>query len=73
MMQHEIETLNTEDFKRTCNWLQMLTQLIEEQQDSTLPNAAVSLAQWEIECEELRYSIWSRMQRNHFLISQHPV
>ena len=55
LSQHEIETLNTEEFKRTCNWLQMLTQLIEEQHDSDLPNAAVHLAQWSKECEELRY------------------
>lgn len=51
---HEINILNTDEFKRTCNWLQMLTQLIEEQQGSDLPNAAVHLAQWQQECDTLR-------------------
>ncbi|XP_065223203.1 5'-nucleotidase domain-containing protein 3 isoform X2 [Planococcus citri] len=51
---HEIRTLNTEKFKSTCNWLQMLTQLIEEQQDSRLPDAAVHLAEWQMECNQLR-------------------
>ncbi|KAK7603673.1 hypothetical protein V9T40_003672 [Parthenolecanium corni] len=50
---HEIQTLNTDEFKRAVNWLQMLMQIIEDQQDSDLPNAEVHLTQWKQECDQL--------------------
>ncbi|XP_054268250.1 5'-nucleotidase domain-containing protein 3-like isoform X2 [Macrosteles quadrilineatus] len=54
---HEIETLNDEHFKRTCNWLQMLTQLIEDWQDSGDPRAVEANHQWEMERDQLRQSM----------------
>ncbi|KAG8250776.1 5'-nucleotidase domain-containing protein 3 [Homalodisca vitripennis] len=53
-MLHEIETLNDEHFKRTCNWLQMLTQLIEDWQDSEDPQAIEAIHQWTEERDKLR-------------------
>lgn len=52
--QHEIETLNDTQFKRNANWLQMLTQLIEDHQDDTTPEARVALASWHEERDRLR-------------------
>uniref|UniRef100_A0A1B6MMD8 5'-nucleotidase domain-containing protein 3 n=1 Tax=Graphocephala atropunctata TaxID=36148 RepID=A0A1B6MMD8_9HEMI len=54
---HEIETLNDEHFKRTCNWLQMLTQLIEDWQDSEDPQAIEAIHQWTEERDKLRQSM----------------
>lgn len=54
-LSHEIETLNDEIFKQNCNWLQMLTQLIEESQDRH--DAAIALPAWIAERDELRQKI----------------
>ncbi|CAH0392440.1 unnamed protein product [Bemisia tabaci] len=51
---HEIETLNSDEFKKNINWLQMLTALIEEHQGSTSPDAFQILESWCIERDELR-------------------
>lgn len=53
-IQHEIETLNNEEFKANANWLQMLTQLIEDHQDNDTPDAKAALKQWNIERDILR-------------------
>lgn len=52
--QHEIQTLNRVDFKTSANWLQMLTQLIEETQDDDSEAAQISLRQWMDERDQLR-------------------
>ncbi|KAK9505725.1 hypothetical protein O3M35_009714 [Rhynocoris fuscipes] len=54
---HEINTLNKESFKKNCNWLQMLTQLIEECQDIDEPGAKDTLEKWMIERDVLRQDI----------------
>ncbi|XP_032590023.1 5'-nucleotidase domain-containing protein 3 isoform X2 [Drosophila grimshawi] len=51
---HEIKTLNREDFKMSANWLQMLTQLIEDTQDDDSEAAQVSLRAWMDERDHLR-------------------
>ncbi|XP_069678352.1 5'-nucleotidase domain-containing protein 3 isoform X2 [Periplaneta americana] len=51
---HEIEMLNDMEFKKNCNWLQMLTQLIEDFQDCMLPEEKEVLEQWMQERDELR-------------------
>lgn len=55
-LQHEIQTLNRVDFKMSANWLQMLTQLIEETQDDDSEAAQISLRRWMDERDQLRYS-----------------
>ncbi|XP_014100422.1 5'-nucleotidase domain-containing protein 3 isoform X1 [Bactrocera oleae] len=51
---HEIETLNNVNFKRNANWLQMLTQLIEEIQDYECEPAQICLEKWQAERDMLR-------------------
>ncbi|EDW74236.1 uncharacterized protein Dwil_GK21823 [Drosophila willistoni] len=51
---HEIKTLNREDFKMSANWLQMLTQLIEETQDNESDGAQICLSRWMEERDQLR-------------------
>lgn len=52
--QHEIDTLNNPEFKTNANWLQMLTQLIEDYQDNDSPNAQEALLKWNTERDKLR-------------------
>ncbi|XP_044764654.1 5'-nucleotidase domain-containing protein 3 [Coccinella septempunctata] len=54
---HEIATLNNPQFKRDANWLQMLTQLIEDHQDFEGPDAEATLAKWMQERDKLRNNI----------------
>lgn len=54
LLQHEIEMLNDEQFKRNVNWLQMLTQLIEESQDQEGSEVQEMLQMWMEEREQLR-------------------
>ncbi|XP_067636540.1 5'-nucleotidase domain-containing protein 3 [Eurosta solidaginis] len=51
---HEIETLNNVKFKTNANWLQMLTQLIEETQDYECEAARICLEKWQAERDMLR-------------------
>ncbi|CAH2102437.1 unnamed protein product [Euphydryas editha] len=51
---HEINTLNTQSFKENANWLQMLTQLIEDHQDYKEPEAVEVIDQWMAERDYLR-------------------
>ncbi|XP_064547967.1 5'-nucleotidase domain-containing protein 3 isoform X1 [Drosophila montana] len=51
---HEIKTLNRVDFKMSANWLQMLTQLIEDTQDEESEAAQVCLRDWMDERDQLR-------------------
>ncbi|TMW45805.1 hypothetical protein DOY81_009115 [Sarcophaga bullata] len=51
---HEIKTLNTEEFKSKANWLQMLTQLIEDNQDNQSEAAIMSVQKWLQERDQLR-------------------
>ncbi|KAI5712521.1 hypothetical protein M8J76_005186 [Diaphorina citri] len=53
-LNHEIDTLNNEDFKKNCSWLAILTQLIEDQQDSQEPGASETLKKWEVERDSIR-------------------
>lgn len=53
--QHEIDTLNDPEFKTNANWLQMLTQLIEDYQDDESENAKAALRKWNAERDQLRY------------------
>jgi len=55
ILQHEIKTLNRKDFKMSANWLQMLTQLIEETQDDESEAAQICLREWMEERDQLRY------------------
>ncbi|CAH0727361.1 unnamed protein product, partial [Brenthis ino] len=43
---HEINTLNMQTFKENANWLQMLTQLIEDHQDYKEPEAVEIISEW---------------------------
>lgn len=52
--QHEIETLNHPEFKTNANWLQMLTQLIEDYQDNGSVAAREALKTWNAERDDLR-------------------
>ncbi|XP_044740983.1 5'-nucleotidase domain-containing protein 3 isoform X2 [Chrysoperla carnea] len=54
---HEIETLNKPRFKQNANWLQMLTQLIEDHQDFDDAEAQAILAKWMQERDVLRNEI----------------
>ncbi|CAH0592605.1 unnamed protein product [Chrysodeixis includens] len=51
---HEIATLNTQTFKENANWLQMLTVLIEENQDYKDPESLEVMAEWMKERDQLR-------------------
>ncbi|XP_046960933.1 5'-nucleotidase domain-containing protein 3 isoform X2 [Vanessa cardui] len=53
---HEINTLNTQTFKENANWLQMLTQLIEDHQDYKEPEALAVIGEWMAERDYLRNS-----------------
>lgn len=53
-LQHEIKTLNAQDFKQNANWLQMLTQLIEDIQDHETAESEAAIKRWEKERDELR-------------------
>lgn len=53
-IQHEIDTLNTTEFKMNVNWLQMLTQLIEDWQDDESDEAQIALKKWHHERDQLR-------------------
>ncbi|CAH2240707.1 jg13945 [Pararge aegeria aegeria] len=53
---HEINTLNTPSFKENANWLQMLTQLIEDHQDYKEPEAMEVISDWMAERDYLRKS-----------------
>lgn len=52
--QHEIDTLNNPAFKTNANWMQMLTQLIEDYQDNDTDNAKAALRKWNAERDQLR-------------------
>ncbi|KAF6205118.1 hypothetical protein GE061_019285 [Apolygus lucorum] len=54
---HEIDTLNHTDFKKNCNWLQMLTQLIEECQEVDEADAKITLGTWTMERDKIRQDI----------------
>ncbi|KAJ8735697.1 hypothetical protein PYW07_007317 [Mythimna separata] len=54
---HEINTLNTQSFKENANWLQMLTQLIEDHQDYKDPEALEVVQEWMNERDYLRNEI----------------
>ncbi|XP_075219255.1 5' nucleotidase C isoform X2 [Lycorma delicatula] len=54
---HEIKTLNKEKFKKNVNWLQMLTQLIEDWQDVDDPEAIAAVEEWMKERDQLRQDI----------------
>ncbi|XP_017777855.1 PREDICTED: 5'-nucleotidase domain-containing protein 3 isoform X2 [Nicrophorus vespilloides] len=56
-LSHEIETLNKDQFKQDANWLQMLTQLIEDNQDCEDELEQFVLAQWMAERDKLRNDI----------------
>lgn len=47
--------LNKPEFKRQANWLQMLTQLIEDNQDYKSSEAQAALLKWNAERDELRF------------------
>lgn len=53
---HEIDTLNNPEFKVNANWLQMLTQLIEDHQDCEDPEEKKVLSKWMEERDVLRYT-----------------
>ncbi|KAJ8887726.1 hypothetical protein PR048_013944 [Dryococelus australis] len=53
---HEIEMLNVESFKHDSNWLQMLTQLIEDYQNVEGKDEYKVLLEWINEREDLRQS-----------------
>lgn len=52
--QHEIDTLNNEEFKANANWLQMLTQMIEDHQDNESEAAKNAVQSWHDERNALR-------------------
>ncbi|CAH0561960.1 unnamed protein product [Brassicogethes aeneus] len=54
---HEIATLNNVDFKKNANWLQMLTQLIEDNQDCENDEQQMILTKWMNERDKLRNDI----------------
>uniref|UniRef100_A0A336MPZ0 CSON005199 protein n=1 Tax=Culicoides sonorensis TaxID=179676 RepID=A0A336MPZ0_CULSO len=51
---NEIAKLNQVEFKQNANWLQMLTQLIEDVQDDETENAQKAVQKWMNERDELR-------------------
>jgi formate dehydrogenase maturation protein FdhE len=52
--QHEIDTLNNEEFKSNANWLQMLTGLMEDIQDHETEESEAALRKWSKERDEIR-------------------
>ncbi|XP_039290743.1 5'-nucleotidase domain-containing protein 3 isoform X1 [Nilaparvata lugens] len=54
---HEIETLNNVEFKKNVNWLQMLTQLIEDWQDHEDAATIAAVNEWIKERDQLRQDI----------------
>ncbi|XP_026287604.1 5'-nucleotidase domain-containing protein 3 isoform X2 [Frankliniella occidentalis] len=57
-LSHEIQTLNNDEFKLNCNWLQMLTMLIEDHQEiEDNPMAKNVLDKWIEERDRLRLEI----------------
>lgn len=54
LQQHEIETLNNEEFKSNANWLQMLTSLMEDVQDHETAESEEALRKWSAERDEIR-------------------
>jgi len=54
---HEISTLNKSEFKQNANWLQMLTQLIEDHQDCEGVEEQKVLTKWMAERDQLRNDI----------------
>lgn len=60
--QHEIKTLNKMDFKKNVNWLQMLTQLIEDWQDIEDPEAVAAVQKWMLERDQLRFVLLDCME-----------
>ncbi|XP_037051227.1 5'-nucleotidase domain-containing protein 3-like [Bradysia coprophila] len=52
---HEINTLNNEEFKANANWLQMLTQMIEDHQDNESEAARSAVRAWHDERDALRH------------------
>jgi formate dehydrogenase maturation protein FdhE len=52
--QHEIDTLNDEEFKHNANWLQMLTSLMEDVQDHETPESQAALHKWSQERDAIR-------------------
>lgn len=52
--QHEIDTLNNEDFKSNANWLQMLTGIMEDIQDHETVESEAALQEWAKERDEIR-------------------
>lgn len=50
----EIDKLNRVEFKKNANWLQMLTQLIEDVQDDESQNSQEAVRRWMLERDELR-------------------
>jgi len=53
-LEHEIDTMNTEQFKWEVNWQQMLKALIEENQGNEEPDALEVLDAWSEELEKGR-------------------
>lgn len=53
-LQHEIETLNNEEFKSNANWLQMLTVMMEDIQDHETQESEEALRKWSKERDEMR-------------------
>jgi formate dehydrogenase maturation protein FdhE len=52
--QHEIDTINNEEFKSNANWLQMLTSLMEDIQDHETEESEAALRKWSKERDEIR-------------------
>ncbi|KAA0201849.1 hypothetical protein HAZT_HAZT000276 [Hyalella azteca] len=53
-LEHETECLNSEEFKKTIGWLQMLQGLIESSQDYEDPASREVVREWETERDQLR-------------------
>ena len=53
-LQHEIETLNNDEFKMNANWLQMLTSLMEDIQDHETVESQEALQKWSKERDGIR-------------------
>ncbi|XP_072942562.1 5'-nucleotidase domain-containing protein 3 isoform X1 [Epargyreus clarus] len=73
---HEINTLNTQKFKENANWLQMLTQIIEDYQDYDDPEAMEILQDWMNERDRLRNdtkSVFNRQFGSVFRTYHNPT
>jgi hypothetical protein len=55
LLQSEIQTLNTSQFKWHVNWLQVLQQLIEQFQESEGEHSRKLIKEWIAERDQLRY------------------